>query len=134
MGTAAEYASDGTTLVEVIRRFELQGYTGQFMPVLDEGASGSDAGSGSDAVSGSGSLRCGSCGAVSGAGSFDLGLLRRTEGASDPADMVAVAGLTCPACEAKGTVALKYGPEASPEESDALCALEGKAGPATPPA
>jgi hypothetical protein len=111
----AEYASDGTTLVEVINRFELEGYDGQFAAV-------------------EGGLRCFGCGGVADGSVYDLGLLRRTEGASDPADMVAVAGVTCPACGAKGTVALKYGPEASAEESDVLGTLEGKAGPATPPA
>lgn len=115
MATSAEYASDGTTLVEVIRRFEAQGFDGQF-------------------VAGDDGLRCVGCGAVSDPADFDLGLLRRTEGASDPADMAAVAGLTCPACGQKGTVALKYGPESTPEEADVLSALEGKAGPATPPA
>jgi hypothetical protein len=116
MSTTAEYASDGTTLVEIIRRFELEGYTGQFAAV--EG----------------GRLQCLSCREASAAGSVALGLLRRVEGASDPDDMAAVAGLTCPACGAKGTAALKYGPESSPEEADALAALEGTAGPATPPA
>ena len=114
MATAG-YASDGTTLVEVISRFEAEGYTGQLAAV-------------------EGGLRCFDCGGVAPGSVYDLGLLRRTEGASDPADMVAVAGLTCPACGAKGTVALKYGPDASPEEADVLGALEGKAGPATPPA
>jgi hypothetical protein len=114
--TSAEYASDGTTLVEVIHRFEQEGYHGQLRPV-DGGA-----------------LECMACGAVAEAGAFGLGLLRRTEGASDPADMVAVAGLTCPSCGAKGTVALKYGPDAAPEEADVLAALDGTAGPATPPA
>lgn len=116
MTTAGEYASDGTTLVEVIRRFELEGYEGQF------------------AADGDATVRCMGCGTSSPASDAGLGLLRRTEGASDPDDMVAVAGLTCPACGAKGTVALKYGPESSPEEADVLAALEGTAGPATPPA
>ncbi|HEV7888785.1 MAG TPA: hypothetical protein VGO92_14605 [Acidimicrobiales bacterium] len=116
MSTTAEYASDGTTLVEVIRRFEAEGYSGQFSAV--EGAA----------------LRCLTCRAVVGACDVELGLLRRTEGASDPDDMVAVAGLVCPACGAQGTVALKYGPESTPDEADVLAALEGTAGPATPPA
>ena len=115
MATTAEYASDGTTLVEVIQRFEAEGFTGQFAAVED-------------------GVRCFDCGGVAGAEHYDLNLLRRTEGASDPDDMVAVAGLTCPACQAKGTVALKYGPETTPLEADALAALEGKAGQATPPA
>lgn len=116
MSSTAEYASDGTTLVEVVRRFEAQGYNGQFVPV--EG----------------GALRCLSCRTVVSARDCELGLLRRTEGASDPDDMVAVAGLTCPSCGALGTVVLKYGPESMPEEADVLGALEGRAGPASPPA
>ena len=119
MSSTAEYASDGTTLVEVVRRFEAQGYTGQFVPV--EGASAA-------------SVRCVPCGAEVSACDCEFGLLRRTEGASDPDDMVAVAGLTCPSCGALGTVALKYGPESTPAESDVLVALEGRAAPATPPA
>lgn len=111
----AAYASDGTTLVEVINRFEAEGFRGQFAAVAE-------------------GLRCLTCRAVTRAGGVELALLRRTEGASDPDDMVAVAGLVCPACGARGTVALKYGPEASPEEADALAALSGRAGPASPPA
>ena len=118
MSTTAEYASDGTTLVEVIRRFEAEGYGGQFAAVEDP----------------VGSVRCLTCRAVADACDVELGLLRRTEGASDPADMVAVAGLVCPSCGARGTVALKYGPVASVEEAEVLGALEGKAGPTTPPA
>jgi hypothetical protein len=53
-----------------------------------------------------------------------LEVLDRTEGASDPADMVAVAALVCPRCGARGTVALKYGPEASPEEDEVLRLLD----------
>jgi hypothetical protein len=55
-----------------------------------------------------------------------LDALRRTEGASDPDDMVAVAALTCPHCGAKGTVAFKYGPEATPEESEVLRLLDDR--------
>ncbi len=106
MSSSPEYASDGTTLVEVIRRFEAEGYVAQMAPV--EG----------------GVIRCFSCGGRSPAGEVHLHALRRTEGASDPADMVAVAALTCPRCGAKGTVALKFGPDASPEEDEALRLLD----------
>jgi hypothetical protein len=109
------YASDGTTLVEVVGRFEAEGFVGQFAPVAD------------------GRLRCLTCSAVVPAASVELGLMRRTEGASDPDDMVAVAGLVCPSCGARGTVALGYGPDAAAEDSDVLAALSGRAGPATPP-
>lgn len=104
--STGEYASDGTTLVEVIRRFEEDGFTAQLAAA--EGAA----------------IRCFACGATSPAAKVALHVLRRTEGASDPDDMVAVAALVCPACGAKGTVALKFGPEASPEEQEVLTALD----------
>ena|SRR2546421_2219372 len=106
MSSTEEYASDGTTLVEVVGRFEQDGFTGQF--AAQEG----------------GQLLCYSCREPSAPGDVTIARLRRTEGASDPADMVAVVGVTCPRCRAKGTVALKYGPEASPEEAEVLRLLE----------
>jgi len=114
--TSPGYASDGTTLVEVVGRFEAEGFVGQFASVPG------------------GRLECLTCRAVVEASAVELGLLRRTEGASDPDDMVAVAGLVCPSCGARGTAALGYGPDAAPEDSDVLAALSGRAGPATPPA
>ena len=38
--------------------------------------------------------------------------------------MVAVAALRCPRCGAKGTAALKYGAEATPEEAEVLRLLD----------
>lgn len=107
MSSTSEYASDGTTLVEVIRRFEAEGYTAQ-MAAVDGGA-----------------IRCFACHRDSPADGVHLDHMRRTEGASDPADMVAVAALACPQCGAKGTVALKYGPGATPEEAEVLEMLDG---------
>ena len=106
MTSTPEYASDGTTLVEVIRRLESDGFVGQM------------------AAAEGGIIRCYTCRRDSPAGEVHIQLLRRTEGASDPDDMVAVAALVCPRCGAKGTVALKYGPEASPEEVEALRLLD----------
>jgi hypothetical protein len=54
--------------------------------------------------------------------------LRRLEGESDPADMVAVVALTCPACGARGTVVLGFGPMATPEDSDVLQGLRDHRG------
>ncbi len=106
MTSTPEYASDGTTLVEVIRRLENEGYTAQM------------------AAEPGGHIRCFNCRQDSPADQVHLHVLRRTEGASDPADMVAVAALSCPRCGAKGTVALKFGPEATPEENEALRLLD----------
>lgn len=106
MSSTPEYASDGTTLVEVIRRFEADGYTGQFAAV--EG----------------GRVRCFTCHQDSDADEVALDVLRRTEGASDPDDMVAVAAVECPHCGTKGTMALKFGPDATPDENEVLQQLD----------
>lgn len=106
MSSTPEYASDGTTLVEIIRRLEDEGYTAQM--AAEEG----------------GVIRCFTCHQDSPAEEVHLEVLRRAEGASDPADMVAVAALACPRCGARGTVALKYGPEASAEEAEVLRLLD----------
>ena len=107
MTSTPEYASDGTTLVEIIRQLEDVGFTAQMSAV--EG----------------GRIRCFACREVSEAADVELTVIRRTEGASDPDDMVAVVALTCPRCGAKGTIALKYGPEAPLDESDVLRLLDG---------
>lgn len=101
-----EFASDGTTLVAVVDAFEAQGYTAQMVP--REGAL----------------IRCGGCRMEHAAAEFAIESMRRTEGASDPADMAMVAAVACPHCQAKGTVVLHFGPDASVEESDVLAALE----------
>lgn len=108
MSSTSEYASDGTTLVEVIRQFEADGYDGQF------------------AAAEEGHILCFKCHMKHRADEVELDVLRRTEGASDPADMVAVAALTCSHCGNKGTVALKYGPEASVEESEVLSLFDDR--------
>lgn len=101
-----QYARDAASLTAIVEMFERDGFTGQF------------------AVREAAMVACLSCREEHPATEFDMSALRRTEGASDPADMAAVVGLTCPNCGNLGTVVLKYGPEASPEESDVLLALE----------
>ena len=108
MSSTSEYAADGTTLVEVIRNFEADGYTGQFAAVED------------------GQVLCFSCHVKHPAEEIELDVLRRTEGASDPDDMVAVAALRCVHCGAKGTVALKYGPDATVEEDEVLTRFDDR--------
>lgn len=94
------------TLTEVIDGFEAAGHTGQFVPVAG------------------GNLRCTACDRETPADELDVAALRRVEGVSDPDDMAAVAALACPQCGTKGTVALKYGPSATPEEADVLGLVE----------
>ncbi len=106
MASTSEYASDGTTLTEIINELEAQGYTGEFKTVA------------------SGSVQCLTCQGVVPAGDMRLEAMRRTEGASDPGDMAYVAALRCPSCDAQGTAVLRYGPEAPLEDADVLAALE----------
>ncbi len=70
-----------------------------------------------------GMIFCFTCRQESPASSFELHVQRRTEGASDPADMLAVVALTCPACGAQGTAVLGYGPEADPDDAEVLSHL-----------
>ena len=101
-----QYARDPSSLTAIIETFERDGFTGQF--AVREGAM----------------LFCSNCRMEHAASEIEMTGLRRTEGASDPADMAAVVALTCPHCGNRGTAALKYGPEASIEESDVLAALD----------
>jgi len=95
----------GLTLADALARFEAEGYTAQF-----------------GAVEG-GVVRCYACHVDTPASEIELDELCRVEGSSDPDDMVAVAAVTCPNCGCKGTIVLKYGPEASLEDSEVLAAL-----------
>lgn len=70
-----------------------------------------------------GRLRCFTCGTESDAASVEMAALRRTEGASDPDDMLAVAALTCPHCGARAAVVLGYGPESSEDDAEVLLRL-----------
>jgi len=102
-------ATGASTLTEVVDELEAAGFRGQFVP--EAGAM----------------LRCLACGYRANADSITPDDLRRLEGASDPADMAAVAAITCPRCHTKGTVALKYGPDTDPDSADVLAALERSA-------
>lgn len=93
------------TLSELISTFETEGYRGQM--AAREG----------------GFVMCLSCQMESEAGEMQLDALERMEGASDPADMLAVAALVCPVCNTSGTLVLGYGPEASADDADVLASL-----------
>lgn len=105
------YSPDGRTLLEVIDALEAEGYTGQFM-----------------ARAGS-MVECATCHTSTPANEM-VGdhRLYRLEGASDPDDMVAVAALRCPSCNTRGTLVLKFGPEASIEDAEVMCCLDVPAG------
>jgi hypothetical protein len=96
---------DNTTLTEVLALYADGGFTGIF------------------SVSPEGLVECGTCGEESEPAAVPMHSLRRLEGASDPADMLAVAAVTCPSCNTRGTVTMMYGPMATPEESIVMSSL-----------
>lgn len=100
------YASDATTLAEVTHNLEAEGFVGQFSAVDD------------------GEVLCFTCHQRSPSFTVELDALHRTEGASDPDDMVAVGAVVCPICNTRGTLVLKYGADSTPEDADALRQLE----------
>jgi hypothetical protein len=71
-------------------------------------------------------LECVECGAESLPGSSAMSSLRRLEGMSDPADMVAVVALTCPVCAARGTTILGFGPNATEQDAGVLSGLRDR--------
>jgi hypothetical protein len=98
--------SDNTSLVAVLAGLRDSGYDAQFS-VTDDG-----------------DLCCRSCDRCATPADVQLDELRRLEGASDPADMVAVLAVRCPSCEARGTAVVRYGPEAEVGHSILLRHLE----------
>jgi hypothetical protein len=98
--------SDYTTLVDILAELAADGFVENFTVTHD------------------GRIRCACCGHIDEPSDMSMTRLRRLEGASDPDDMVAVLGLICPKCEAKGTVVLKYGPGSTEEELAVLGAVE----------
>ena len=69
-------------------------------------------------------LRCGSCGAVTDASTFERRWQNRLEGASDPDDMAQVSGLVCPACGVLGTFVSLFGPGAGTDAADVMVAFQ----------
>ena len=108
MPTTPDNATDATPLGEALKRFEAEGFTGQL--AAQEG----------------GDVICYSCRATTHASEIELAALIRTEGASDPDDMTAVAAVTCSHCGAKGTLVLHFGAIAPVEHDDVLRALEDR--------
>jgi hypothetical protein len=98
-------AQDAQTIADVIRALESEGYTGQFR-----------AGEG-------GNVECLRCHESSPASAVAVEKVARLEGPTDPADMVALAAVTCPRCASAGTLLLGYGPDSSLEDADVLQAL-----------
>jgi hypothetical protein len=103
------FARDATTLSTLVEQFEREGFAGQF------------------AARSEGQVACLTCHGVSDARDVTVSGLPRAEGASDPDDMLAVAAVTCPRCQAHGTLVLGFGPNASGEDADVLRRLADRA-------
>lgn len=100
------FAGDARSLGEILAMYEADGFTAQF---------GTRPG---------GRIVCFTCHFEGPAEGFELVSLSRTEGASDPDDMLAVAALRCTQCNESGTLVLNYGPESSEDEVEVLQRLE----------
>jgi hypothetical protein len=90
------------SLAELVTGFEAAGFRGQM------------------AARPGGRLVCFVCHREFAAGDADLVAMRRTEGASDPGDMVAVLALKCPHCGTKATAVLGFGPESDEDDAEVL--------------
>lgn len=98
------------SLAEAVRRYEQHGFRAQM---------GTRPG---------GNVRCHACRRDSPARWVKLLALHRLEGDSDPEDEVAVAGVECPACGARGILALAFGPSAPAEDKLVLALLDDHRG------
>lgn len=99
-------AQDAQTVTEVVRTLEARGYTGQLRAV--EG----------------GAVQCLTCRETMVAGAIAAERISRHEGVSDPSEMLAIVALRCPHCDTPGVLILNYGPDAPPEDSDVLLAMD----------
>jgi hypothetical protein len=106
MDAVPPVAQDAQTLTRALRDLEREGFTGQFR-VLDQGR-----------------VQCLTCRDELDGRTLAMESLQRLEGASDPADMLAVAAVVCPHCSTRGTLVLNFGPDATLEESTLLLALK----------
>ena len=70
-----------------------------------------------------GLVLCLACDQASPAKSFPVESQKRVEGVSDPDEQSIVVALHCPACEAKGTLTLAFGPRAGRDEAAVLSDL-----------
>ena len=80
-----------------------------------------------------GQVDCLTCRRSFPASALDADRVARLEGASDPADMVAIVAAECPHCGALGPLVLAYGPSAEIEDVDVLSALEREPAPPSVP-
>jgi hypothetical protein len=95
-------AHGASTLTEVLQAAADNGYDATFDTV------------------GGGRVRCGHCTTEMPVSTVHVEHIDRLEGASDPADMMLIASLRCPACDHGGTLTLGYGPIADGDDVQVL--------------
>ena len=103
--TTAGAPSDNTTISTILGDLEANGWKGQFGS-RPEGA-----------------VLCFTCRAEYPSSELAVEGIRRVEGASDPADMLALSTVTCPQCGTRGVLTLNYGPEGSGDDAAVLVGL-----------
>jgi hypothetical protein len=101
---------DNTTLRSVLAKYAEAGFDGDFSSADGPG------------------VLCHRCNTTSVASTVTMTSLRRLEGASDPADMMSVAAISCPACGKRGTLILGFGPNASANDAEVFTALQDRRG------
>jgi len=104
--TAPRANPTDTPLLAVLRTMAAHGFAGQLRAEAD------------------GVIRCLTCHGTFGPEGVSANELTRLEGASDPADMLAVIAITCPHCSTGGSLVLNYGPLSTIEGIAALSAFE----------
>lgn len=90
---------------------------------IDETTDGGQTDGGQFAAVEGAQIRCFSCDSTFPASECSADVMTRLEGTSDPGDMMMVVPVTCPRCDAHGSLTLHYGPESTVEESDTIVAM-----------
>ncbi len=98
--------NDDLTLMDVLATFKADGFTQDMFVTTDA------------------MVRCGACHHDTAPSDLVLNRMRRIEGASDPSDMAAVLGITCTICGAQGSVVVRFGPEAEPQDDAVWLAVD----------
>lgn len=101
--SAHDEAGEAVTLTAVLDEFAADGYTGE-LEIDDD----------------TGELLCVQCNGPVDASELVIERSRRLEGASNPSDMATVFAVSCPHCNAKGALVVRYGPEASAGEAELM--------------
>jgi hypothetical protein len=103
-------------MIGILDTFTREGFACDFRPAPD------------------GVIECPECGSASDAARFRVAQFRRMEGASDPGEMLLIAALRCPHCDAGGTLVLTYGPEVTRLDAEILERLDEPPPPPVGPA